>query len=113
MERERNEKEPTIIFSLFQVGLIGLDPKCREDFDDKSKSAMTGGGRYIIYIKRWGNEKGPTRAGNGLEQDKDFDTFKVHTLPMFPTHNSFPLYIYFLLCVRFFLSISLNYIFGF
>ena len=40
-ERERNEKEPTIIsslfFYLFQVGLIGLDPKRKEDFADKSK----------------------------------------------------------------------------
>lgn len=87
MERERNEKEPTIIFSLFQVGLIGLDPKCREDFDDKSKSATTGGGRYIIYIKRWGNEKGPTRAGNGLEQDKDFDTFKLSSHSPYVSHS--------------------------
>ena len=73
MERERNEKEPTIIFSLFflfQVGLIGLDPKCKEGLADKSKSVMTSGRRYIIYIKRWGNEKVPNRAGSGLEQDK-------------------------------------------
>ena len=73
-ERERNEKEPTIIsslfFSLFQVGLIGLDPKCKEGLADKSKSVMTSGRRYIIYIKRWGNEKVPNRAGSGLEQDK-------------------------------------------
>ena len=74
MEREKETKRnpplSPLFFYLFQVGLIGLDPKCKEDLADKSKSVMTSGRRYIIYIKRWGNEKVPNRAGSGLEQDK-------------------------------------------
>ena len=55
-ETKRNPPLSPLSFSLFfKVGLIGLNPKCKEDLADKSKSVMTSGRRYIIYIKRWGN----------------------------------------------------------